>query len=162
MKVEQSHFDLVIDALKNGISVMQLCRNMREQQIPFPSASALYAYCYSTKESREIYMHAREVCTHALADEIVNIADTTLDPQRARNMIQARQWVASKINPKNYGEKLDIDVNQKVDVSIAVNAARNRLAAMKQDNQLIDITPQSAITTTDIQSDVSNDIDPFS
>ena len=107
-------------------------------------------------------MHAREVCTHALADEIVNIADTTLDPQRARNMIQARQWVASKINPKNYGEKLDIDINQKVDVSIAVNTARNRLRNMQATNQLIDITPESAITTTDIQSDVNSDIDPYS
>lgn len=162
VKVTDYHFQVVIDSLKNGISIMQLCREMFAAGVEFPSASALYTYCYADEQRHELYTRAREQFAHAVADEVIDIADNTVDPQRARNRMNARQWVASKVMPRIYGDKLDLNVDQKINVSVAVTAARERLQRMNGSNQVIDVTPQLPITTTDIKSLAESEIDPFS
>jgi P27 family predicted phage terminase small subunit len=52
------------------------------------------------------YVRAREEQADYYADEMVEIADTTDDPQKARLQIDARKWKASKLAPKKYGEKI--------------------------------------------------------
>lgn len=54
------------------------------------------------------YARAREEQADHYADELLEIADTTKDPNKARLQIDARKWKASKLAPKKYGEKLDI------------------------------------------------------
>lgn len=54
----------------------------------------------------EKYARAREDQADHYADEIIGIADTEEDPNRARVRVDARKWVASKLKPKNYGEKV--------------------------------------------------------
>ena len=46
-----------------------------------------------------------------LADEIVEIADTEPDPNRARVCIDARKWWASKVNKKDYGDRVSAEVS---------------------------------------------------
>ena len=159
--ITQQEFDLVIDSLKNGISIMQLVKDMRGMGIDFPSARRIYDHCYSCSEARATYTQAREVFSHAVVDELIDIADSERDPQKARNRMNARQWVASKVIPKVYGDKLDMTVTNTIDLSAAVKAGRERLAKMRG-NQLIDITPENPITTTDSKSVVAEDIDPYS
>lgn len=57
------------------------------------------------------YARARDEQADHYADEITEIADTEEDPQKARVRIDARKWVASKLKPKKYGDKLDLDAN---------------------------------------------------
>ena len=57
-------------------------------------------------EFAEQYARAREVQAETLADEIVSIADEDGDPQRQRLRVDARKWVASKLKPKRYGDKV--------------------------------------------------------
>jgi hypothetical protein len=86
------------------------------------------------------------------ADSIVEIADNELiDPNRARNMIDARKWRAAKMNPHKYGDRLDLTVNQTVDIKTALDRANSRLELpisyprQSQDEQVIemkDVTPQ--------------------
>jgi hypothetical protein len=54
-----------------------------------------------------MYEAARQERTHMLADDIVSIADTETDHQRARNRIDARKWFTSKVNKRDYGEAAD-------------------------------------------------------
>jgi hypothetical protein len=71
------------------------------------------------------YTRARQVQAELLADEIIDISDDGTkdmdeDPvsgkkkldwehiQRAKLRVDARKWKASKLYPKQYGEKLDI------------------------------------------------------
>lgn len=95
----------------------------------------------------------------AAAADTVYIADTEKDAQKARNRIMARQWAASKIKPRIYGDKLELDVNNKIDVSVAIQAARRRSQVIEH-QQLIDVT------TSDSESDVITEekpyVDPFS
>ena len=52
------------------------------------------------------YMRAREQSADYMADEIIYISDTELDPQVARVRIDARKWVAAKMKPKKYGDRI--------------------------------------------------------
>ena len=54
------------------------------------------------------YARARDQQAATYADDIVNIADTEQDPNKARVRIDARKWHASKLAPKKYGEKLEL------------------------------------------------------
>lgn len=155
-------FEAMIDALYQGITVVQFIESNRDNP-DFPSESALRAYARSDSARKSIYASAREGCADALAEQVVLSADSnTLDPQRARNRMNGRQWLAAKLQPKVYGDKLDIDLNNKIDVSIAITQARARA-------QVIEHTPQFNITTSDIESEDNASvletnpvIDPFS
>jgi len=57
----------------------------------------------------DMYARARRAQADAFADEIVNIADTEEDPQKARVRIDARKWIAGKQRPKKYGDKVEVD-----------------------------------------------------
>lgn len=50
------------------------------------------------------YARARVDRAEFHAEEIIEIADTEPDPTKARNRIAARQWYASKLDPKTYGD----------------------------------------------------------
>ena len=52
------------------------------------------------------YTRAREEQADHYADQIIEIADTVEDPQKAKIMIDARKWVASKLKAKSYGDKV--------------------------------------------------------
>ena len=69
---------------------------------------------------------ALDIRADHLADEIVQIADTELDPQKARNMITSRTWLASKLKPRSYGERLELNVNQQISAIDALAEARTR------------------------------------
>jgi hypothetical protein len=53
------------------------------------------------------YAQAREAQADALVDEMLDIADDrALDPKDRRVRIDTRKWLAGKLKPKKYGEKL--------------------------------------------------------
>lgn len=63
---------------------------------------------------------AREEQAEHLAEEIVTIADTCNDPHKARLQIDARKWYASKLAPKKYGEKLDLNTIHSGEIRIVI------------------------------------------
>jgi len=92
-----------------------------------PGRSTVYRWLLEVAEFRDLYARAREDQADTLADEIVAIADeppvivtsgdgeeveVALDSAaiaRQRLRIDARKWVASKLKPKRYGEKIDLE-----------------------------------------------------
>ncbi len=101
------------------------------------------------------YVRAREIRADVLADEVTHIADTDPDPQRAKNRMQARQWITSKLYPRTYGERLDVNVAQTVDISGAISDARRRAlrhgrdTEQIEDAQVIERAALTAVRTTD-------------
>lgn len=66
------------------------------------------------------YAHAREERGFFLAEETLEIADNAdLDPADKRVRIDARKWFASKLNPKNLGDKMDLNHGGSVGVNIS-------------------------------------------
>ncbi len=114
------------------------------------------------------YAHAQTVRADILADEALTIADTDKDAGVARNRILARQWRASKLAPKTYGDRLDIAVTQTISVGDALAEARARLIRpvsdqqVVEDAQVVDSQPVALPTPSDEASQTPDQPDIFS
>jgi hypothetical protein len=87
----------------------------------------------------EEYLRARESTTDLDADECKRIADNeAIDPHRARNMINARQWLAAKRNPRQYGERMDVSLNQTIDMTAALLEAKRRVLSLRDPDEVED------------------------
>jgi hypothetical protein len=67
------------------------------------------------------YARARQIQADYYADSIVAIADTSNDPQKARNRMDARRWHASKLAPRKYGERITNEINAQLTTSVKVD-----------------------------------------
>jgi len=109
--------DLICDALAEGHSLRSICAadNM-------PSKSTVFKWLSEQPAFSDQYARAREAQADCLFDDILEIADdgrndsyiddegnrrTDTDViQRSKLRVEARKWMASKLAPKRYGEKL--------------------------------------------------------
>lgn len=103
------------------------------------------------------YMSAQAAVAEDLAEEIIEIADTEEDAQKARNRIDARRWYAGKIKPHKFGDRIDIQVTQVVDLKSAIDEAINRARPVRDltessQVQSIESTIKSRRTATDSES----------
>lgn len=55
------------------------------------------------------YAIAKDSQADYLAEEMIELADTCTDPQKARLQIDTRKWIAAKLKPKKYSDKLDLN-----------------------------------------------------
>jgi hypothetical protein len=92
--------------IASGKSLVSYCR-----QPSAPHLDTVYIWRAKQKEFAEMYAHAREDQADALADEMLDIADdSTLDPNDRRVRIDARKWIASKLKPRTYGDRIQTEV----------------------------------------------------
>lgn len=110
----------ILDKLAVGLSLRSIC--MAEGM---PSESLVRKWVVQDEAFGAQYARAREAGMEALADEILDIADsqegdviTTQDGreitnhdaiQRAKLRVDTRKWIMSKIAPKKYGDRLDLN-----------------------------------------------------
>lgn len=101
----------ILNRIMSGDALCFICGDDRDDFLP--SETTAYKYLAQNAEFAERYARAREVQAHREADEIREIADaaTVEDYNVARLRIDARKWRASKLAPKKYGDKLDVDAN---------------------------------------------------
>lgn len=110
------------------------------------------------REGAVAYARATEMRADLVADEILEIADGPDDPNKARNRITARQWLASKWHAKRYGERIDLNVTQTLDIGSTLNEARARLLRpvrdqlTHEDAQVIDLPMRIATPAGDMAS----------
>lgn len=110
--------------LAEGEGLRSICR---DEGMPAPST--VIGWVLENREGfSERYAKAKEVATHLLAEELVEIADDksfdTIQSQDGRDMpnsewiarsrlrVDARKWVLSKLMAKKYGDKLTIPENE--------------------------------------------------
>jgi hypothetical protein len=114
----------------------------------------------------DVFALAREANAEAMADETIKIADSEKDAQKARVRVDVRKWIARCNNPKKYGEKLDLNVTQTVDIVGAMSEANARMRPMCDqanviDAQVIDKTIEHARSTADSESVGDADLPDF-
>lgn len=73
------------------------------------------------------YSRAQYIRAELLADEVIDIADNESDTQKARNQIDVRKWAASKMRPDKYGDRIDVNVTNTVDIRAALSEAHSRI-----------------------------------
>lgn len=94
----------ICEQIANGMSLRKVCA-----QEGMPSQKTVFTWLQNDAGFAQQYARARERQADGFFDEIVDIADTEEDAQKARVRIDARKWVAGKMRPKVYGEKVDIE-----------------------------------------------------
>ena len=118
--------DLILNGLANGKSMVSLCRG---EDMPCPST--VYRWLSADKDFCDRYARAREDQADTMADEIIDIADDKSNDtilksngdgepyevantewiNRSRLRVDARKWVAAKLKPKKYGDKLTSEIS---------------------------------------------------
>ena len=110
----------------------------------------------------EQYDRARATMIERLADEVMELADAPVakldngatDPGLVRHrqlQVDTRKWFLSKLAPKIYGDRLDVQVSDtRISISGALAAAQARLV------DVVDVTPRisaSIVQTVQDQDD---------
>lgn len=115
----QETADLICERISEGESLRKICADDE-----MPNKATVFRWLAAHAEFRDQYAHAREAQADSLADEILDIADdsrldtyidengnTRTDQEvigRSRLRVDARKWLASKMAPKKYGDKVAI------------------------------------------------------
>ena len=120
----------ICDRIADGESLVKICTDPA-----MPKKTAVYEWLLRHKEFADIYARAREDQADTLADEIHAISDelpqqivddkgkTRYDSayvQWQKNRVDARKWVAAKLKPKKYSDRIAHVGDQEAD-SIQVN-----------------------------------------
>lgn len=104
------------------------------------SVTTFHKILSSERELAAAYARAKEIRADLLADEALKIVDDpNIDAQRARNQMTMRQWLAAKLAPKTYGERIDLNVNQSISIDGALMEARQRLRPMRDQQDITDV-----------------------
>lgn len=74
-----------------------------------PSARTIYRWLADNDAFRQQYARAKEAQGHVQAERGLKDALTATDAALGRLKWDARRWTASKLAPKQYGDKLEID-----------------------------------------------------
>ena len=116
--------------------------------------------CEVSPELSDRYERARDSLIDHMADELLELADAPIPTMdnggtdsglvRQRQLqIDTRKWFLSKLAPKVYGDRLDVQVSDnRISIKGALEAANARLA------NVIDITPSAPVHDVhDVQDD---------
>jgi hypothetical protein len=100
--------DQICALLSEGVSLLQITK-----RAGMPSMPTIYAMLRLDPVFATNYTRAREEQAETFADEIASIADSAqgLDAagvNAARLRVDARKWCASKLLPKRYGDRIDV------------------------------------------------------
>jgi hypothetical protein len=76
-----------------------------------------------TPELEKQYAQAREDQKDTFFEELVEIADTEPDPQKARNRMDARKWVWARMDPKRFGDRTIHAGDADAPISLVLNGS---------------------------------------
>ena len=113
----------ICNRLSKGEGIIKICRDDT-----MPAESIIYNWLLDGKHKQfsENYARAREMQAERMAEEIIEISDAAdaviksgaekksgAYAQNQRLRVDSRKWIASKLLPKKYGDKLDLTTDGK-------------------------------------------------
>lgn len=123
----------ICERLADGESLKAMCEDE-----DMPSKSTVFKWLAENETFSDMYARARETQADAIFDEILDIADDGRNDwmerkdaedenigwrengealRRSQLRIDARKWMAGKLRPRKYGEKLDVEHSGSVGVT---------------------------------------------
>jgi len=125
-----AHKASICERIANGESLRQICDGDN-----MPATSTVCLWLAQDSQFSEQYARAREAQADAIFDDILSIADDGRNDwmerknadgenigwmengeamRRSQLRIEARKWMAGKLKPKKYGDKLDLNLSGSV------------------------------------------------
>ena len=115
--------DLILDRVAAGEALSRVCGSSDDM----PTRKSFFEWVAKDPAIKAKYEFAIQLRADGLADDILQIADDGLNDTyrdedgntrtdqdviaRSKLRVDARKWLASKMAPKKYGDKLDITAN---------------------------------------------------
>jgi hypothetical protein len=100
----QNLADNICNRLALGDSLRKICADDE-----MPDLTTIMEWIRNKPDFSKQYAQAREEQAETYADQLIHIADEESDDvNRARLRIDTRKWVAMKLKPKKYGDKIGI------------------------------------------------------
>ena len=116
--------ELILQRIRDGESLRSICKDKA-----MPARSTVHLWLANVEGFSDHYARACEIRADVYADEILEIADdasrdwiTKKNPdgstyrvldgehvQRARLRIDSRKWLMSKMAPKKYGDRIELE-----------------------------------------------------
>lgn len=125
-EIEQK-FNAIIEIIESGVSLAKACKGVM-------SRSRFYEIIDASEKKADRYARACTARQEVLFEEIIEIADTSGNDiyeidgvvkidheniQRDRLRVDARKWALAKMNPKKYGDKIDMTSDgEKINIPI--------------------------------------------
>lgn len=101
--------DEICEKISGGLSLRAICA-----EAGMPARGTVYRWLIENDDFQDQYTRARDKQADYFAEEIIEIADSaeaeSAAVAKAKLQIDARKWAASKIAPKKYGDKQELDV----------------------------------------------------
>lgn len=117
--------DTICERLAMGESMRTISKDEA-----MPALSSMFKWLRENKEFSEQYARAKQESADAMAEDILDIADDGTNDymeredggvayngdsvQRARLRVDTRKWLMSKMKPKKYGDKMEVDNTHRV------------------------------------------------
>jgi hypothetical protein len=97
-----------LQRLAQGELAVNLC-----QEEGMPAVETIYGWIGRHPEFAQEYARARELQAHSLAEQAITIAIATTPEtvQVDRLKFDAMKWYASKVSPRNYGDKVQTELS---------------------------------------------------
>lgn len=122
----------------------------------------LWQYRQHNPSFANIFDDARQEGLEYLAEGLLTAHEDIADVQKARLKSENTRWYLSKAKPKKYGDRIDLNVTQTIDISNALSEAKERAAL-----PIRDVTPRAnnkvvteSISYNDLLSDIESDLTP--
>lgn len=118
-------FEYICLAIEQGQALRNVCKS-------FMSTKKFFELLDGSEELRKRYARACESRADEIFEDILEIADesnadlTVFEGklivngdavQRSKLKIEARKWILSKMSPKKYGDKIEVDANVKAEIT---------------------------------------------
>lgn len=104
-----------------------------------PNTTTLARWMREHEDFRQAVARAQEERAELWADQLIEIADTDEDANRARVRIDARWKVIGSLLYRRYGVKQQVDINQ--NINVAVIQAEQLMQLSQRAKEMIDVTP---------------------
>jgi len=117
VEFSQELFDEICERIADGESLRSICRDSH-----MPNKASVFRWLGSNAELSDQYARARSAQADSLFDDILEITDLA-EPesaQVARLRVDARKWMAGKLRPKVYGDKLELSGDQSAPLTVQI------------------------------------------
>lgn len=111
--------DAICERIAGGESLRAICRDEG-----MPHIATVQRWMDADDAFANRCAHARAIQADRVEEDIAEVIDEvragTLDPQAGRVVLAGMQWRASKLAPKKYGDRLDVNASHSGGVEVKI------------------------------------------
>jgi hypothetical protein len=160
----ESKADEILAMIESGMSLVSICA-----LDDMPRISTVYDWIDKLPELADKYARARQRQADTLASMVMTEAFNANDAQIGRLRIDALKWTASKLAPKKYGDKIEVETQSQQNFKISFTVPDRDNAQLPASvplesltapvPRIIDVLTESIPGSADLQAsgDISTD-----